>query len=29
VWFCFPNREQELADLARYAVEDGATTASI
>ncbi|MFZ4669453.1 MAG: MFS transporter [Microthrixaceae bacterium] len=29
VWFCFPNREQELADLERYALEDGATTAAI
>jgi EmrB/QacA subfamily drug resistance transporter len=24
VWFCFPRREQEIADLARYATEDGA-----
>ena len=29
VWFCFPNREQERADLARYAAEDGVETASI
>jgi hypothetical protein len=29
VWFCFPNREQELADLERYALEDGTATAAI
>ena len=29
VWFCFPNREQELADLQRFALEDGAATAAI
>jgi len=29
VWFCFPDRERELADLAAYAAEDGSPTASV
>ena len=29
VFFCFPKREQEIADLARYAAEDGSPAAGL